>query len=291
VDPLRLTTYHVVTPKQLQELRSLRNAYMRSSPTGNAPSDQVQLFDDHYKVGGTPGSLSYEINPEDEREILRSIRNGKLSADFMIATIHAHDGAQDINGVRTVSDFLIKIAHECIDNGADIFIVHGPHMLQGVEIYKGKPIFYGISAFVFQSDIQLSSSRKEFLNAPPDERPNCCALNHLPAEEGMLATSRYEGGGLWKYASSGGSGNRRVASYVQPGHSPDTVARDRATHPGRDANAVETVRDENRNRKRGWDHPRSSQLGGCSRHVKRVRLLFPRCVVPSAGQVFAAKPV
>jgi poly-gamma-glutamate synthesis protein (capsule biosynthesis protein) len=214
VDPLRLTTYHVVTPEQLQSLRAIRTAYVTSAAT-NTETDRLQLFDDYYKTGTAPGSLSYQMNPDDEREILRSIRNGKNSADLLIATIHAHHGAQNIQGVRTVSDFLLKLAHDCIDNGADMFVTHGPHELQGVEIYKGKPIFYGLSAFVFQSDLQLSSSQKQILDAPRDERPNCCALGNPEGEEGMVATSHFEGGRLVEirlYPVDLGLGNQRPMS-------------------------------------------------------------------------------
>ena len=34
-----------------------------------------------------------------------------------------------------------------IDNGADAFVGHGPHILRGIEIYKGKPIFDDLGEF------------------------------------------------------------------------------------------------------------------------------------------------
>ncbi len=40
-----------------------------------------------------------------------------------------------------------------IDQGDDFFLAQGVHTIKGVEIYKGKPIFYGVSNFVFQSAI------------------------------------------------------------------------------------------------------------------------------------------
>jgi len=41
------------------------------------------------------------------------------------------------------------IAHQLIDTGADIIIGHHPHVVQGVEIYNSKPIFYSLGNFVF----------------------------------------------------------------------------------------------------------------------------------------------
>ena len=51
------------------------------------------------------------------------------------------------------ADFEIKFAHAAIDNGDDFFLAQGVHTIKGVEIYKGKPIFYGVSNFVFQSGL------------------------------------------------------------------------------------------------------------------------------------------
>ena len=41
------------------------------------------------------------------------------------------------------------LAHYAIDSGADLIIGHHPHVLQGVEIYKGKAIFYSLGNFAF----------------------------------------------------------------------------------------------------------------------------------------------
>lgn len=35
-----------------------------------------------------------------------------------------------------------------IDAGADAYIVHGPHQFRGIEIYKGRPIFYSVGNFI-----------------------------------------------------------------------------------------------------------------------------------------------
>ena len=42
-----------------------------------------------------------------------------------------------------------------IDAGADVFVGHGPHVLRGIEIYKGKPIFYSLANFIFQNETVL----------------------------------------------------------------------------------------------------------------------------------------
>ena len=42
-----------------------------------------------------------------------------------------------------------ELAHGFIDAGADAVIGHHPHVAQGMEVYKNKPIFYSLGNFVF----------------------------------------------------------------------------------------------------------------------------------------------
>jgi poly-gamma-glutamate synthesis protein (capsule biosynthesis protein) len=42
-----------------------------------------------------------------------------------------------------------QLAHLIIDNGADLIIGHHPHVVQNIEEYKGKLIFYSLGNFIF----------------------------------------------------------------------------------------------------------------------------------------------
>ena len=44
-------------------------------------------------------------------------------------------------------------AHQAVDAGADVVFIHGPHFVDGIEIYKGKPILHGLGNFVFQPEL------------------------------------------------------------------------------------------------------------------------------------------
>jgi len=50
-----------------------------------------------------------------------------------------------------VLDYMPEIAHAAIDAGADVVIGHGPHYSLPVELYKGKPVFYGLGSFSFHT--------------------------------------------------------------------------------------------------------------------------------------------
>jgi poly-gamma-glutamate synthesis protein (capsule biosynthesis protein) len=162
MNALDYTIYYNVTAEQLAHLKAIRRtAYTPPAGTTNVtrlgdpasePKDRVQLFGLWYKVG-TPGTRSFKMNAPDLREILRAIRNGKYLSEFMIATCHCHQGpilAQQWLFEDQIPDFLPQLARATIDNGADMFVGHGPHVLRGIEIYKGKPIFYGLGEFYYQ---------------------------------------------------------------------------------------------------------------------------------------------
>ncbi len=46
-----------------------------------------------------------------------------------------------------VLQYMTEIAHTAIDSGADVVMGHGPHFSLPVEVYRGKPIFYGLGSF------------------------------------------------------------------------------------------------------------------------------------------------
>jgi poly-gamma-glutamate synthesis protein (capsule biosynthesis protein) len=50
-----------------------------------------------------------------------------------------------------VLDYMTEIARCAIDAGADVVIGHGPHYSLPVEMYKRKPIFYGLGSFSFHT--------------------------------------------------------------------------------------------------------------------------------------------
>lgn len=47
------------------------------------------------------------------------------------------------------NDVQVELAHAAIDNGADLVLGHHPHVLQGIEEYKGKNIVYSLGNFCF----------------------------------------------------------------------------------------------------------------------------------------------
>jgi poly-gamma-glutamate capsule biosynthesis protein CapA/YwtB (metallophosphatase superfamily) len=50
-----------------------------------------------------------------------------------------------------VLDYMTEIAHTAIDAGAHVVVGHGPHYSLPVEVYNGRPIFYGLGSFSFHT--------------------------------------------------------------------------------------------------------------------------------------------
>ena len=65
-------------------------------------------------------------------------------------SIHAHE--TDYNDTTVPPKFLETFSRNCIDSGAVGVIGHGPHELRGIELYKGKPIFYSLGNFIFETE-------------------------------------------------------------------------------------------------------------------------------------------
>jgi poly-gamma-glutamate capsule biosynthesis protein CapA/YwtB (metallophosphatase superfamily) len=79
------------------------------------------------------------------------------AADIVIVAFHW--GGEKLEQPRQYQREFARLA---IDNGADIVLGHHPHVLQGIEHYKGGIIFYSLGNFAFGS---YSPSAKESIIA------------------------------------------------------------------------------------------------------------------------------
>jgi len=141
-----------VTLVTTQEMAALRTIVARQGRSPSAEAKEINLNGQAYRVSDKPG-LTYEMNPYDRFEILKSIRGAKEVSSLVVFSIHAHETASGDADARQPADFLPTFFHNAIDAGADIVVTHGPHVLHGVEIYKGKPIFYGLASFFFEMEL------------------------------------------------------------------------------------------------------------------------------------------
>ena len=116
---------------------------------------------------------------------------------YVLVGYHGHQGVGEL---LAPVEFQREFARACIDGGADAFIGTGPHFLRGIEIYKGKPIFYGLGILVncglgmtslpadaydrFQLDGEATPADFIEARAPAHERKALAAWEMLRLREG-----------------------------------------------------------------------------------------------------------
>ena len=89
-------------------------------------------------------------------KMAEAVKEAKQKTDFVIISMHA-----GIEYTDKPNDSQVNFAHAAIDAGADLVIGHHPHVVQTMEKYKGKYIFYSLGNFVF--DQPQSQETKEGL--------------------------------------------------------------------------------------------------------------------------------
>lgn len=94
---------------------------------------------------GLSGTYELADHMDCEEEMIRNIETlEENGAQIIIATFHWGSERENIpNNVQ------VELAHSAIDHGADLVLGHHPHVLQGIETYKGKNIVYSLANFCF----------------------------------------------------------------------------------------------------------------------------------------------
>lgn len=116
----------------------LKNAKIHYSGEG-----VLSIYEVKGKKIGMAGHRGWNpaIKTQVKKEI-ESLRN--MGADIVIFTFHW--GEERENYPNKIQKDIGRFA---IDNGADLVIGHHPHVLQGIEEYKGKKIVYSLGNFVY----------------------------------------------------------------------------------------------------------------------------------------------
>jgi poly-gamma-glutamate synthesis protein (capsule biosynthesis protein) len=102
--------------------------------------------------------LSEVYGSLDVTSAARKVSELKKEASFVIVNIHWGREYEHQFSARQQ-----ELARALVDAGADIIIGHHPHVVQGMEIYRGHPIFYSLGNFIF--DQYFSADTQEGLGA------------------------------------------------------------------------------------------------------------------------------
>lgn len=83
----------------------------------------------------------FKIDGDDAAAMIKEL---DMIADYVIVSVHW--GREYIHQPTDRKQWL---AHLFVDSGADVVIGHHPHVVQTMEVYNGKPVFYSLGNFVF----------------------------------------------------------------------------------------------------------------------------------------------
>lgn len=129
------------------ELGDRKRAEVLSGPGFEAPTGPLNFYGIEIDAGSRYEEHR-EVDPADMDHYLGSIAETRSRADVVIAYVHHHHWEP----VLTHAPYWMRdLAHRAIDAGANIFVSHGIPQLQGIEIYKGRPIFYSLGNFIFHN--------------------------------------------------------------------------------------------------------------------------------------------
>jgi poly-gamma-glutamate synthesis protein (capsule biosynthesis protein) len=88
------------------------------------------------------------LDPTDVARMLASITAARRGGGVVIAYLHNHHWQPD---PAETPPWQRRFARQCVEAGAAAFVSHGPPLLQGVELYRGAPLFHGLGSFIFQT--------------------------------------------------------------------------------------------------------------------------------------------
>jgi poly-gamma-glutamate synthesis protein (capsule biosynthesis protein) len=91
------------------------------------------------------------VDPADSMRVLDAIREAARQAETVVVYQHDHYWAPNW---QDTPEWKKAWCRACIDAGATVFVSHGVPLLHGIEIYKGRAIFYGLGNFIFHLSIE-----------------------------------------------------------------------------------------------------------------------------------------
>lgn len=203
ISALHVRQIRLISARQLATLRQIAGPI--GFPAGSN-GEELRIGDQYFRASPKEGT-TIEADPKDRNAVLAAIRETRARAQFVVFAIHAHETAGNTDDMPPVdfepmilhraneapspddpqpASFEVALFHDAIDAGADVIVRTGPHAVNGIEIYKGKPIFYSLGSLF------LAFGGRRDYTAPSGQKKS------FPAEwfETAIAVSTFQHGRL-----------------------------------------------------------------------------------------------
>lgn len=150
-----------------------------ASLANNHTSNQGQTMLENTREVLTNAQITPIGDPQNKTDIAKTFAKGDSKISILAVNILANtpDLAETIKEQKNDNAFVIvfphwgneyqtthsktqeKLAHDWIDQGADLVIGSHPHVVQDAETYNNKPIFYSLGNFLFDQTFSYETQR------------------------------------------------------------------------------------------------------------------------------------
>ncbi|MBI4330102.1 MAG: CapA family protein [Chloroflexi bacterium] len=136
----------------------------REEKPGVAPIKVATYYEMQEFEPGTPPLIVTIPREGDVLAMEEDVRRLRAQVDAVIVSIHW--GIHFVPGALAM--YQPVLGHRVIDAGADLIFGHHPHILKGIEVYKGRAIFYSVGSFALETP--------HHLKPPPGVKPRRMSL-------------------------------------------------------------------------------------------------------------------
>jgi len=129
---------------------------------GAVPMRAHTYYEPYEFQPGAPPRVVTVPHAADLEHLVADVRDAKAHSDLVFVSFH-----WGVHHIPQPCDYQRVVAHAAIDAGANGILGHHPHQQQGVEIYRGAPIFYSMGNFAVHRTSSKKSGR--YYGAPGGE--------------------------------------------------------------------------------------------------------------------------
>jgi poly-gamma-glutamate capsule biosynthesis protein CapA/YwtB (metallophosphatase superfamily) len=195
--------------------------WAESNRCGCAPMRAFTLYEPiEPDQPGTPARVHTYADRADLSALCADVRAAKQRADVVLVSLHW--GIHFVPAL--IADYQREVAHAAIEAGADLILGHHAHILKGVEVYRGKAIFYSLGNFAM--DLRMDAAHadskgfREVQALHPGWLPDFDSLYNFPPESRMtmIVSARVTRDGIGQLGF--------LPAYINRGAQPELVGAD-----------------------------------------------------------------
>ncbi|MBO0701734.1 MAG: CapA family protein [Candidatus Dormibacteraeota bacterium] len=202
-----------------------REAWASATKPGCAYVEVLTHYELDYAAPGGPPRVFTFAAPDSLQAMQADIERVRREVDVLLVALHK--GL--IHTPVTLAMYERPVAQAAIDAGADAVVSHHAHIVHGVEVFRGRPIFHGLGNFVTVTRalsltdnpdpamLSWARKRRELFGFEPDPEYPTYPF-HPEAKNAMIATCTVDPAGHL----SGGF----IPCFVKPSGQPEPLGKD-----------------------------------------------------------------